>query len=112
MSAEPFVTPPGPLTNLMQEAITRVTGIAPKLSTSGGTSDARFITKLCPVAEFGLIGQTMHKVDENVLTDDIDQLTAIYHAMLSQFFKDGAMCMSKISHNMHCYTQSPFMQRY
>ena len=87
VSAEPFVTPPGPLTNLMQEAITRVTGIVPKLSTSGGTSDARFITKLCPVAEFGLIGQTMHKVDENVLTDDIDQLTAIYHAMLSQFFK-------------------------
>ena len=71
----------------MQAAISDVTGKNAELSTSGGTSDARFITHLCPVAEFGLVGQTMHKVDEYVLTDDIDQLTAIYLAMLSRFFE-------------------------
>ena len=71
----------------MQAAISDVTGKDAELSTSGGTSDARFITHLCPVAEFGLVGQTMHKVDEYVLTDDIDQLTAIYLAMLSRFFE-------------------------
>ena len=87
VSAQPFVTPAGPLTDLMQAAINDVTGRNAELSTSGGTSDARFITHLCPVAEFGLVGQTMHKVDEHVLTDDIDQLTAIYLAMLSRFFK-------------------------
>ena len=58
-----------------------------ELSTSGGTSDARFITHLCPVAEFGLVGKTMHKVDEHVSIDEIDQLTAIYLAMLSRFFE-------------------------
>jgi len=87
VSAQPFVTPAGPLTDLMQAAISDVTGKNAELSTSGGTSDARFITHLCPVAEFGLVGQTMHKVDEHVLTDDIDQLTAIYLAMLSRFFE-------------------------
>jgi succinyl-diaminopimelate desuccinylase len=86
-SAEPFITPDGPLTDLMKAAITEVTGTVPKLSTSGGTSDARFIAHLCPVAEFGLVGQTMHKIDEHVLIDDIDQLTAIYLAMLSRFFE-------------------------
>ena len=87
VSAEPFVTPTGPLTDLMQAAITEVTGKNAELSTSGGTSDARFITHLCPVAEFGLVGQTMHKVDENVSIDDINQLTVIYLAMLSRFFE-------------------------
>ena len=87
VSAEPFVTPAGPLTDLMQAAITEVTGKKAKLSTNGGTSDARFITHLCPVAEFGLVGQTMHKVDEHVSIDDIDQLTAIYLAMLTRFFE-------------------------
>ena len=87
VSAEPFVTPAGPLTDLMQAAITEVTGKNAELSTSGGTSDARFITHLCPVAEFGLVGQTMHKVDENVSIDDINQLTAIYLAMLTRFFE-------------------------
>ena len=77
----------GPLTDLMQAAITEVTGKNAKLSTSGGTSDARFITHLCPVAEFGLVGQTMHKVDEHVSISDIDQLTAIYLAMLTRFFE-------------------------
>jgi succinyl-diaminopimelate desuccinylase len=87
VSAQPFVTPAGPLTDLMQAAISDVTGKNAELSTSGGTSDARFIKHLCPVAEFGLVGQTMHKVDEHVVTDDIDQLTAIYLAMLSRFFE-------------------------
>ena len=87
VSAEPFVTPAGPLTDLMQAAINEVTGKNAELSTSGGTSDARFITHLCPVAEFGLVGQTMHKVDEHVSIDDIDQLTAIYLAMLLRFFE-------------------------
>ena len=87
VSAQPFVTPAGPLTDLMKAAISEVTGMVAELSTSGGTSDARFITHLCPVAEFGLVGQTMHKVDEHVSIDDIDQLTAIYLAMLSRFFE-------------------------
>ena len=87
VSAQPFVTPAGPLTDLMKVAITKVTGRVPELSTSGGTSDARFIAHLCPVAEFGLVGQTMHKVDEHVSIDDIDQLTAIYLSMLSRFFE-------------------------
>ena len=87
VSAEPFVTPAGSLTDLMQAAITEVTGKNAELSTSGGTSDARFITHLCPVAEFGLVGQTMHKVDEHVSIYDIDQLTAIYLAMLTRFFE-------------------------
>ena len=87
VSAEPFVTPAGPLTDLMQAAITEVTGKNAELSTSGGTSDARFITHLCPVAEFGLVGRTMHQADEHVSIDDIDQLTAIYLAMLTRFFE-------------------------
>ena len=86
-SAQPFVTPAGSLTALMQTAIESVTGQKPILSTSGGTSDARFITNICPVAEFGLVGQTMHQVDEHVDAADIDQLAKIYHEMLVRFFK-------------------------
>jgi succinyl-diaminopimelate desuccinylase len=86
-SAQPFVTPVGNFTELMQAAIESVTGQKPVLSTSGGTSDARFITKICPVAEFGLVGQTMHQVDEHVDAADIDQLAKIYHEMLVRFFK-------------------------
>ena len=86
-SAQPFVTPVGSFTALMQTAIETVTGQKPALSTSGGTSDARFITNICPVAEFGLVGQTMHQVDEHVDAADIDQLTTIYHEMLVRFFK-------------------------
>ena len=87
ISAHPFLTPSGQLTDLMKDSIFEVTGISPKLSTGGGTSDARFITNVCPVAEFGLVGQTMHKVNEHVLIDDINKLTAIYLAMLSRFFE-------------------------
>ena len=86
-SAQPFVTPVGNFTALMQTAIETVTGQWPILSTSGGTSDARFITNICPVAEFGLVGQTMHQVDEHVDAADIDQLAKIYHEMLVRFFK-------------------------
>ena len=86
-SAQPFVTPVGSFTALMQTAIESVTGQKPALSTNGGTSDARFITNICPVAEFGLVGQTMHQVDEHVDAADIDQLTKIYHEMLVRFFK-------------------------
>ena len=86
-SAQPFVTPVGSFTALMQTAIETVTGQKPALSTSGGTSDARFITNICPVAEFGLVGQTMHQVDEHVDAADIDQLAKIYHEMLVRFFK-------------------------
>jgi succinyl-diaminopimelate desuccinylase len=87
VSALPFVTPAGRLTELMQGAILSVTGQTPALSTSGGTSDARFITTICPVAEFGLVSQTMHQVDEHVDAADIDQLAKIYHQMLVRFFE-------------------------
>ena len=87
VSAQPFVTTAGPLTDLMQSCIKEVTGKNAVLSTSGGTSDARFITHLCPVAEFGLVGQTMHKIDEHVSIDDIDKLMEIYLAMLTRFFE-------------------------
>ena len=86
-ASQPFVTPVGSFTALMQTAIESVTGQKPVLSTNGGTSDARFITNICPVAEFGLVGQTMHQVDEHVDAADIDQLAKIYHEMLVRFFK-------------------------
>ena len=89
-NADPFITAPGPLTDLISESCRAVTGRTPELSTGGGTSDARFITKLCPVAEFGLVGQTMHKVDENVATADIDGLSAIYETAIRRLFSGGA----------------------
>ena len=89
-NAAPFITAPGALTDLVSDASEAVTGRRPQLSTTGGTSDARFITNLCPVAEFGLVGQTMHQVDEHVLTSDIDGLSAIYEECIRRFFKEGA----------------------
>ena len=89
-SAQPFVTPVGALTDLMQCAVETVTGQKPVLSTSGGTSDARFIITICPVVEFGLVGKTMHQIDEHVHVADIDKLAKVYHEMLVQFFKDGS----------------------
>ena len=89
-NAAPFITAPGQLTDLLADASEAVTGRRPELSTTGGTSDARFITNLCPVAEFGLVGQTMHQVDEHVLTADIDGLSAIYEECLRRFFSGGA----------------------
>ncbi len=81
-----FVTEPGPFTELVAEAITKVTGRKPELSTSGGTSDARFITAHCPVVEFGLVGQTMHAVDERVPVADLRALTTIYRAIVDCYF--------------------------
>jgi len=85
-SGESFVTEPGRLSALVADATEEVTGRRPELSTTGGTSDARFIKRLCPVVEFGLVGQTMHKVDERVAVDDVRALTDIYAAMLRRFF--------------------------
>jgi succinyl-diaminopimelate desuccinylase len=87
VSGESFLVRPGPLTDRLAEAIQRVTGRTPELSTTGGTSDARFIQAYCPVAEFGLVGQTMHKVDERVELSDLAALTAIYHTFLDLFFE-------------------------
>ena len=83
-NAHPFVTEPNAFTAKLQQAITKVTRRQASLSTSGGTSDARFLCHLCPVAEFGLVGQTMHKVNEHVAISDIDALTAIYADFLKQ----------------------------
>ncbi|WP_029007923.1 succinyl-diaminopimelate desuccinylase [Azospirillum halopraeferens] len=85
-SGESFLTPPGPLTELVADAVAEVTGHRPEYSTTGGTSDARFIKDHCPVVEFGLVGQTMHKVDEHVALDDLAALTDIYGAIIRDAF--------------------------
>ncbi|MEQ8394258.1 succinyl-diaminopimelate desuccinylase [Thalassobaculum sp.] len=84
-SGESFLTEPGRLSTLVADAAEAVVGRRPELSTTGGTSDARFICRLCPVVEFGLVGQTMHKVDERVAVADIQSLTDIYAALLRRF---------------------------
>jgi succinyl-diaminopimelate desuccinylase len=84
--AEPFLTQPGPLTETVVAAIRDVTGREPDLSTTGGTSDARFIARYCAVAEFGLVGQTMHKVDERARLADIAGLADIYQRVLERYF--------------------------
>ena len=86
VTGESFLTPPGPFSDVLADAVESVTGRRPELSTTGGTSDARFIKDYCPVAEFGLISQTMHKVDERVACSDIEALTAIYERVLENFF--------------------------
>ena len=85
-NADVFVTKPGPFTDLAVAAIVEVTGRKPKLSTSGGTSDARFIKDYCPVLEFGLVGQTMHAVDEYSPVADLATLTAIYRRIIEKYF--------------------------
>jgi succinyl-diaminopimelate desuccinylase len=82
-----FVTKPGPFTDMVVEAINDVTGRKPELSTSGGTSDARFITHYCPVLEFGLVGQTMHQIDERTPVSDLERLTQIYRLVLDRYFQ-------------------------
>lgn len=89
ISGESFMSPQDKLTDLIERATEKVTGIAPERSTSGGTSDARFITHACTVAEFGLVGQTMHKVDENVLIEDLEKLTQIYETILNDYFNEA-----------------------
>jgi succinyl-diaminopimelate desuccinylase len=81
-----FVTKPGPFTDLAVAAIEEVTGRRPELSTSGGTSDARFISSYCPVIEFGLVGQTMHAVDERTPVADLEKLTKVYRGVLDRYF--------------------------
>jgi succinyl-diaminopimelate desuccinylase len=82
-----FLTKPGSFTELAVAAIEQVTGRKPELSTTGGTSDARFISRYCPVIEFGLLGQTMHQVDERSSVADIETLTKIYRGMLDRYFE-------------------------
>jgi succinyl-diaminopimelate desuccinylase len=81
-----FVTKPGPFTDLAVSAIEQITGRKPELSTSGGTSDARFISSYCPVIEFGLVGQTMHQIDERTPVSDLEKLTKIYRGVLDRYF--------------------------
>src|SRR5499427_576044 len=81
-----FVTKPGPFTELAVAAIEEVTGRRPELSTSGGTSDARFISHYCPVIEFGLVGQTMHQIDERTPVSDLEKLTRVYRGVLDRYF--------------------------
>ncbi len=85
-NAVAFLTQPGPFVNLMAEAVEAVTGRKPVLSTTGGTSDARFIKDVCPVVEFGLVGRTMHQVDENIPVAELEQLTAVYAEALRRYF--------------------------
>lgn len=86
ISGESFITPPGDLSDLVAKAVAAQTGRTPELSTSGGTSDARFVKDHCPVVEFGLVGKTMHQVDERVLVKQIPQLKAIYLRILTDYF--------------------------
>ena len=86
VGALPFLTEPGAFTDLLSKAVQAVTGRVPQLSTTGGTSDARFIKNYAPVAEIGLAGTTMHKVDECVPVAEIDILTAIYASILAAYF--------------------------
>ena len=86
-SGESFVTPPGPFSEMICAAVEAETGQRPVLSTSGGTSDARFVKDHCPVVECGLVGRTMHQVDERVSVDQIGQLKAIYSRILRDYFR-------------------------
>jgi succinyl-diaminopimelate desuccinylase len=86
VSGEAFLTPPGPLSDLVAAAVEAETGLRPALSTSGGTSDARFVKDRCPVVEFGLVGATMHQADERVEVVHIRQLKAIYRRILGAYF--------------------------
>ncbi|MFG1461656.1 succinyl-diaminopimelate desuccinylase [Xanthobacter sp. DSM 24535] len=85
-ASQSFLTAPGPFVELICAAIAEVTGRVPEHSTSGGTSDARFIKDICPVVEFGLVGRTMHAVDESTLVSDLEDLTRIYERMIARYF--------------------------
>jgi succinyl-diaminopimelate desuccinylase len=86
ISGEAFLTEPGPFSTMVADAVHDITGLTPELSTSGGTSDARFIRRLCPVVEFGLPGQSMHKTDEHASVADIEALAKVYARVLERFF--------------------------
>jgi succinyl-diaminopimelate desuccinylase len=87
ISGEAFITVPNKTTKMIQNTIKKITKIKPKLSTSGGTSDARFIRKISPCVEFGLVGKTMHKVNESASLSDLKKLTIIYEKILENYFK-------------------------
>ena len=87
VSGESFITTPNKTTRMIQNIVKKITKIKPKLSTSGGTSDARFIRKISPCVEFGLVGKTMHKIDEAVALNDLKKLTQIYYKILENYFK-------------------------
>jgi succinyl-diaminopimelate desuccinylase len=85
-NAVAFVTQPGPFVELVSRSVAAETGVTATLSTTGGTSDARFIKDYCPVIEFGLVGRTMHQIDENIGIDDLQALTAIYGRIIRDYF--------------------------
>lgn len=87
VGGESFYTPAGNYSDMIKNAITKITGLTPELSTTGGTSDARFIKNFCPVIEFGIVGATAHQVNEHVKTADLIALTEIYREILAAFFK-------------------------
>ena len=86
VSGDSFLTPPGRLAEIVGGAVEAETGRAPELSTTGGTSDARFIKDHCPVVEFGLVGRTMHQADERSAVADIEALTRVYERILTRYF--------------------------
>lgn len=90
-NAESFLTEPGAFTELVADAVKQATGLTPALTTGGGTSDARFVTRHCPVVEFGLVGRTMHQVDEKVPVDELEVLVSAYGAILERYFDAGAL---------------------
>ena len=87
ISGEAFLTAPGAFTEVVAAAVADITGAEPELSTTGGTSDARFIRALCPVLEFGLVGTTMHQVDERAPVSEIRQLQAVYERLIARYFE-------------------------
>jgi len=89
VSGEAFLTPPGPLSTIVADSVAAVTGRTPALSTTGGTSDARFIKDYCPVAEFGLLSRTMHRTDECVPVEAIERLADIYLGILQRYFAEA-----------------------
>jgi len=87
VSGESFLSPPGRLAELVRDAVAEVTGTTPEFSTTGGTSDARFIREHCPVVEFGLVGRTMHQADERSAVADIEALADVYERVLARYFE-------------------------
>ena len=88
LSGEPFLTEPDDFINIVEESIKNNTGLKPELSTSGGTSDARFIKDICNVIEFGLVGKTMHQIDESIKVEDLELLTNIYYDIIVKYQKN------------------------
>ena len=87
-SANSFLTKEGKFSSLILDSIFKITGLKANISTDGGTSDARFISQYCPVVEFGLVGRTMHQVDENISLDELKQLQSIYQHSIANYFEN------------------------